>query len=54
MEEGYEAGLTYIPDESSSLKINVFHRDATDVIAVDKQIVIKGASGNCTKEECSD
>ena len=36
-EEGrvYEAGLTYIPDESSSLKINVFHRDATDVIAVD-------------------
>ena len=36
-EEGrvYEAGLTYVPNESSSLKMNVFHRDATDVIAVD-------------------
>lgn len=37
-EEGkiYEAGVTYRPDESLSLKMNVFHRDATDVIAVEK------------------
>lgn len=39
-EEGkvYELGATYTPDTSLTLKANVFHRDGTNVIAVDSSL----------------